>query len=63
MNNDYYVIKKKELAITLNFITGERYYVWDDKENENKKVYSFKNTERFQKAFAEISALKKNFRQ
>ena len=60
-NSNYYIIKKKQLAETINFITGERYFVWDDKEDSSKKVYSFKITERFEKAFKEINALKKQF--
>lgn len=60
-NSEYYVIKKKELAIAINFICGERYMVWNDNEDPNKKIYSFRITDNFMKALTELNALKRQF--
>ena len=59
MNNKYYIIKKKSLAEALNFLTGQRYYKWDNYNNEGKDVYSFEITDKFIKALNELTKLKK----
>ena len=41
INGKFYIIKKKQLADAINFVTGLRYYVYDDEVNDGKKVYSF----------------------
>ena len=59
MNNKYYIIKKKSLAEAINFLTGQRYYKWDNYNNEEKDVYSFEITDNFMKALNELTRLKK----
>ena len=59
MNNKYYIIKKKSLAEAINFLTGQRYYKWDNYNNEEKDVYSFEITDKFMKALNELTRLKK----
>ena len=59
MNNKYYIIKKKSLAEAINFLTGQRYYKWDNESNKNKDVYSFEITDKFIKALNELTRLKK----
>ena len=59
MNNKYYIIKKKSLAEAINFLTGQRYYKWDNYNNERKDVYSFEITDKFIKALNELTKLKK----
>lgn len=54
----YYAIKNKYLADGLQWITGQRYYIFDSFEEENSKVYSFENTEKFMKALNEMNKLK-----
>ena len=58
MNNKYYIIKKKSLAEAINFLTGQRYYKFVNREN-NKDVYSFEDTEKLHKALNELTRLKK----
>ena len=55
----YYIIKKRSLAEALNFLTGQRYYKWDNYNNEEKDVYSFEITDKFIKALNELTRLKK----
>ena len=62
MNNKYYIIKKKSLAEAINFLTGQRYYKWDNYNNEEKDVYSFEITDKFMKALNELTRLKKELR-
>lgn len=58
MNNKYYIIKKKSLAEAINFLTGQRYYKFVNREN-NKDVYSFEDTEKLHKALNGLTKLKK----
>ena len=39
MNNKYYIIKKKSLAEAINFLTGQRYYRW----NNYNRLYRYAN--------------------
>ena len=59
MNKKYYIIKKRSLAEAINFLTGQRYYKWDNYNNEEKDVYSFEITDKFMKALNELTRLKK----
>ena len=56
MNNKYYIIKKKSLAEAINFLTGQRYYKFVNREN-NKDVYSFEDTEKLHKALNGLTKL------
>ena len=62
MNKDrkYYIIRKKSLAEALNFLTGQRYYKWNNENNECKDVYSFEITDKFIKALDGLTKLKQN---
>ena len=57
-NKKYYIIRKKSLAEALNFLTGQRYYKWDDEKDKNKKIYSFEITDKFMNALHELTILK-----
>ena len=59
-DNKYYAIKNKYLANGIQWLTGQRYYIFDDFENNNGKVYSFERTEKFFKALEEMNKLKNN---
>ena len=59
MNKKYYIIKKRSLAEAINFLTGQRYYRWNNYNNEEKDVYSFEITDKFTKALNELTRLKK----
>jgi hypothetical protein len=56
---EYYILKNKSLAVAISYAIGEDYYTYDDRFNEGKKVYSFKNTENFKKALHSITELRK----
>jgi hypothetical protein len=58
MNEKYYIIKKKNLAEAINFVTGMKYYILDDRLDSKNKFYSFENTEVFRKALTELTQLK-----
>lgn len=57
MEKKYTNIKKKSLADAINFLTGARYYVFVNSENET--VYSFVEDERFKKALEGLLNLRK----
>jgi succinate dehydrogenase/fumarate reductase flavoprotein subunit len=61
MSKEFYLINSKSLATVINYLTGERYYTYDDKLNEGQKIYSFKNTEKLKQALTKIKELKKDF--
>lgn len=58
IKGNYYIIKKKQFADAINFLTGLRYYIWDDEYENNKKVYSFEINDKFLLAFEKLNELK-----
>ena len=59
MKNKYFVLDSETFAKSLNLL-GFSFYVF--KKDDNKKVYSFENTDLFQKAYKELSELRKKYR-
>ena len=55
----YCVIRNKALASAIAFITGEKYYTYEDRDDNTKKVYSFKRTNKFNYAMNKIDELAK----
>lgn len=58
MKSKYYAIRNRALANGLHWVTGQSYYIMDDNENPNIKVYTFERTEKLTKALTEMTALK-----
>lgn len=54
---NYCIVKSLDLAKAIVFVTGEQYYIYDDLKGDGK-VYSFKNTVKFQKAMDYLNNLK-----
>lgn len=61
MSKDYYILNNKALALAISYIINEDYYTYDNKFEEGKKVYSFKNTDNFKKALTILTNLRKEF--
>ena len=59
MEKQYYPIRNKNLAITISWLLGEDFLTFDDKFNEGKKYYSFRNTEKFQEILTLVSEIRK----
>lgn len=59
-NNDkkYFVTRYKNFAITLSFLLNEDFMRFDDKREEGKKIYSFKNSDKLQNMVSKIDELK-----
>lgn len=53
----YYIIKKKNLACAIAFVTGMRFKILKDRLDENNEFYSFNNTETFRQALTELTEL------
>lgn len=53
------VIRNKALASAIAFVTGEKYYTYEDRDDNTKKVYSFKRTNKFNYAMTKIDELAK----
>lgn len=49
-NSEYKVVSSKNLAITISYLTSEDFFTYNDKFEQGKKCYSFKNTDKFKKA-------------
>jgi len=62
MNKDFYIINNKNLAITISTLLNEDFYVFDDKRkgHEDKKCYSFKNTNRFKEILTLVNSTRNN---
>jgi len=54
--SNYYAIRNKALANAIHWLTGQRYYRYDDERGGN--IYSFERTENFFKALDELNTLK-----
>lgn len=61
INKPYYILNNKALALAISYIIDEDYYTYDNKYEKGKKVYSFKNTDKFQKALTIMTNLRKDF--
>lgn len=59
MKSKYFVLESETFAKSLNLL-GFSFYVFQ--KDDNKKVYSFENTDLFQEAYIEICELRKKFR-
>ncbi len=59
-NKKYFIINEKSTAIALNYL-GFKFMQFTNIE-ENKTVYSFENTDEFQKARTELWLLRKKYR-
>jgi hypothetical protein len=53
----YYIIKKKNLACGIAFVTGMRFKILKDRLDDNNEFYSFENTEVFRQALTELTQL------
>lgn len=50
-NKEYYFIKdNKAMAMGLAYMLNENFFIFDDRFDKDKKVYSFKNTNKFKVA-------------
>lgn len=56
MEEKYYNIEKKSLAVALNWM-GFRYYVWTN--SEGKTLYGFEDSTRLNRAIAGLLELRK----
>ena len=61
INKPYYILNNKALALAISYIINEDYFTYDNKYEKGKKVYSFKNTDKFQKALTIMTNLRKDF--
>lgn len=58
----YYFVSSIDLARAIVFITGEHYYILDDREDKTKKIYSFKNSRKLQEVIEIIIKLQEEFK-
>ncbi|MBY6838797.1 hypothetical protein [Clostridium botulinum] len=59
--NKYYIVNDKGLAIALSYVINEDFFTYDDKHCKDKKVYSFKYTDKFKRALQLLPNLRKDF--
>ena len=55
----YCVIRNKALASAIAFLTNERYYTYEDRDDINKKVYSVQRTRKFDYAMSQMDKIAK----
>lgn len=58
----YYIIKTKTLASTLEWITGQRPYIFKDRDDETKIIYSFIYNDDFKEALNILYQARNKFR-
>ncbi|MBP1889786.1 hypothetical protein J2Z53_001369 [Clostridium moniliforme] len=54
----YYVLKNKNMAITISFLLNKPFYTFDDRFNEGKKVYSFEDDDKFREILTLVSKIR-----
>jgi hypothetical protein len=59
MKNKYFALDSKTMAQGMNLL-GFSFYVFQN--DDDKKVYSFENTDIFLEAYTELCALRKKYR-
>lgn len=55
---EFYVVKSKGLAVTLQYVFGFDYYAYEHHSEPGKKVYSFIKTKEFNDALTLIMSLR-----
>lgn len=58
-NQKYKIINSKNLATTLFFLFGLKYYIHDHHTDKDKKVYSFEDTPELNSALETIMKIRK----
>ncbi|WP_303188437.1 hypothetical protein [Clostridium saudiense] len=56
-NSKYYIIKDKDIAVTIETLTGQHPYAYENKYEKGKFVYSFINDEKFKEIFKLVMEL------
>lgn len=59
--NKYYVVESLTLANALMYVTGQKPYIFNSKQDCNRKCWSFIKDENFEKAIKEINRIKVEF--
>lgn len=57
-NNKYYIMKNKNMAITISFLLNKPFFTFDDRFEEGKKVYSFEDNDKFREILTLVSKLR-----
>lgn len=59
---EFYIIRNKNLAITISYLLNENFYTFDDTRvgMEGKKIYSFKNSNKLKNILNMIFDIKNN---
>ena len=58
MKNKYYIMKNKNMAITISFLLNKPFYTFDDRFEKGKKVYSFEDNEKFREILTLVSKIR-----
>lgn len=58
----YYTVNQIDLAKAIVWLTGQSFMKFDDKRDVNKKIFSFKNTEKVQLAVKQLVVLKNDLK-
>lgn len=58
----YYIIKNRNMMITLSHITGQKPFEYEDNNDKTKKVWSFINDENFKEAMTVVNELMNKYR-
>ena len=59
----YYVMTNKFMADAISYILGESYYIFNDRFNKGKKVYSFKDDTKFREVLTLVSNARNKYNQ
>lgn len=53
----YYAVRSRTLAHAIQFVCGENFYKYND-DVDNSLIYSFKRTEKFNKAYSDLMKIR-----
>lgn len=58
----YYFVKSENYAKTIHFLSGISYYVFNDSQNKDKRIYSFERSEKLNEVLCIINETTKKYR-
>lgn len=56
-NKKYYIVTNRDMATTLSMLTGQRPYIYPDKFDDTRSVFSFINDCKFKEIFDLVNKL------
>ncbi len=61
LKNKYYHVSSKRLADAILWVSGLKYFTYDDKRYEGQQIFSFEDTQEFRQVLTDLTNLKSKY--